>query len=131
MTPIIVPAYAAIFAIIFVVLSFRVADMRRTTKTGLGTGGSVVLERRIRVHANFAEYVPFALLLLSFAEMQRWSRLLLHVLCIVLLVARLIHVYGVSQEPEDVRLRGAAVISTFFVLLVAAVLLLISALRVA
>ena len=49
------------------------------------------MERRIRVHGNFAEYVPLALLLLLFMELQAQSRFLVHVLCIVLIAARLVH----------------------------------------
>ena len=129
MTPIIVPAYAAIFGILFVVLSVRVANMRRLTKTALGTGGNRMLERRIRVQGNFAEHVPIALLLLAFVEMQGWSRWLLHVLCIALLLARLVHAYGVGQEPEDIRLRASAIVTNASVISVAAILLLYAALR--
>jgi uncharacterized protein len=123
--PTIVPIYAAIFAIMFVALSVRVANTRRVIRIGLGTGGNVILERRIRVQGNFAEYVPFALILFTFIELQGWSRWLLHVLCLVLLAARMAHAYGVAQEPEDIRIRAIAMIVTFSVLLAAAILLLV------
>src|ERR1700761_3897539 len=107
--PVIVPVYGAILGLIFLSLSFNVSNTRRTTNIMLGSGGDRHLERRIRVQGNFAEYVPLALILLTFIELQRWPHALLHVLCIVLVAARLIHAYGVSQEPEDVRLRIVAV----------------------
>ena len=122
--PTIVPIYAAILALVFVSLSFRVANTRRTTRIPLGTGGNVMLERRIRVQGNFAEYVPLALILLTFIELQKWPHWLVHLLCLVLLAARLVHAYGVSQEPEDIRLRASAVPATFGVMVVAAFLLL-------
>jgi hypothetical protein len=131
MTPVVVPAYAAILALIFAVLSLRVVNMRRSTDIWLGSGGNILLERRIRIHANFAEYIPFAILLLALAEMQRWSSLLLHGLCLLLLAGRLVHIYSVSQEPEDARLRAGAVIPTWLVLAVTAILLLIGAIRAA
>jgi uncharacterized membrane protein YecN with MAPEG domain len=131
MTPIIVPAYAAIFAFVFILLALRVIKLRYSKRIAIGTRGDAVLERRMRVHANFAEYVPFALLLLAFLEMQAHSRYLIHLLALALLAARLVHAYGVSQENEDIRLRTAAMVTTFAVLAVAAVALLFNALRAA
>ena len=129
--PVIVPFYAAILAIIFIGLSMRVARMRGETKIGIGAGGNPVLERRMRVQANFAEYVPFALLLLAFLEMQQHSRSLIHLLCLALIVGRIIHAYGVSQDDEDIRFRITGIIITAAVILVAAILLLINGLRAA
>jgi hypothetical protein len=125
--PVIVPIYGSILGLIFLSLSFNVSNTRRTTNIMLGSGGDRQLERRIRVQGNFAEYVPLALILLTFIELQRWPHALLHVLCIVLVAARLIHAYGVSQEPEDVRLRIVAVLATFFVMAASCLLLLASA----
>ena len=124
MVPTIVPIYAAILAIVFVGLSFRVANTRRSRQIGLGSGGDVLLERRIRVQGNFAEYVPIALILFTFIEMQNWPRWLVHMLCIALLAARLLHAYGVAQEPEDIRLRASGAATTFVVIVVAALILL-------
>jgi hypothetical protein len=61
----------------------------------------------MRVHANFAEYVPFALLLATFIEMQGTRAWLIHLLCLALVAGRVIHAYGVSQEHENFRLRMA------------------------
>ena len=127
MIPVIVPIYAAILGLVFVSLSFHVANTRRITKITLGTGGNARLERRIRVQGNFAEYVPMALILLTFIELQRWPPSLVHGLCVVLLAARLVHAYGVSQEPEDIRLRASAILTTFAVMIVSSLLLPASA----
>jgi hypothetical protein len=70
MVPTIVPVYAAVLAFIYIVLSARVIQARRSAKVAIGTRGDVRLERKMRVHANFAEYVPFALLLATFMEME-------------------------------------------------------------
>ncbi len=123
--PSIVPIYAAIFAVLFVVLSIRVIRSRRSARVAIGAGGNAALERRIRVQGNFAEYVPLALILFAFIELQGWSRWLIHGLCLALLAGRLLHAYGVSQDPEDFRIRVSAMILTFTSLLVAAILLLI------
>jgi uncharacterized membrane protein YecN with MAPEG domain len=129
MTLTLVPVYAAIFALIFVALSFRVANTRRTMRIGLGHGGNIVLERRMRVQGNFAEYVPFALILFAFIEIQGWPRGVIHGLCLVMLAARLFHAWGVAREPEDIRVRASAMVVTFGVIILSAMLLLIGAAR--
>lgn len=123
--PTIVPIYAAIFALVFAALSLRVANTRRVMQIGLGHGGNIVLERRIRVQGNFAEYVPFALILFTFIELQGWSRWAVHAFCLVFLAARLTHAYGVAQEPEDIRIRTSAMIVTLSTFIVAGLLLLV------
>ena len=121
-TPFIVPAYAAIFAIVFIVLSFRVSFVRRRVGVSLGTGGNAELERAVRAHGNFAEFVPLTLLLLGFLEMQRTSAYALHALCLVLLAGRILHAIGISQETVPPRAIG--MIATYVVLLIAALMLL-------
>ena len=128
-TPIIVPTYAAVLVLIFVVLSALVIQMRNTEKIVLGSGGNLTLERRIRVHGNFAEYVPFAILLLAFMEMQQHSRYLIHILCLILVVARIIHAFGVTPVQDNLPMRIAGASLTFLVLVVAALALLINGLR--
>ena len=88
MVPAIVPVYAAVLALIYIVLSARVIQARRSAKVAIGTRGNVHLERKMRVHANFAEYVPFALLLVTFIEMQGRPPWLIHLLCLALVGAR-------------------------------------------
>ena len=124
MFPIIVPTYAAILVLIFVVLSVRVIQMRASAKIGIGHGNNPVMERRIRVHGNFAEYVPLALLLLLCMELQSQSRILIHVLCIALIAARVVHAIGVTPVKESFPMRVASVLTTFAVLIVASVMLL-------
>ena len=47
--------YAALFAVLFLILSARVARRRATTLTALGDGGDPVLLRGVRVQGNCAE----------------------------------------------------------------------------
>jgi uncharacterized membrane protein YecN with MAPEG domain len=124
MVPAIVPVYAAVLAFIYIVLSARVIQARRSAKVAIGTRGDVRLERKMRVHANFAEYVPFALLLATFIEMEGRPGWLLHLLCLGLVAGRIVHAYGVSQEHENFRLRMAGMATTFTVLSVMALSLL-------
>ena len=128
MVPTIVPVYAAVLAFIYIVLSTRVIQARRrSAKVAIGTKGDVQLERKMRVHANFAEYVPFALLLATFVEMQGRPAWFIHLLCLALVAGRIIHAYGVSQEHENFRLRMAGMATTLTVLAVMAVWLLMGA----
>ena len=93
------------------------------------TGGNRALERRMRIHANFAEYVPLALLLLAFMEMGGRPSWLVHAFCIALVLARIGHVVALWQEPENFRLRVLTVSTTFVVMIGAAVSLLARALQ--
>ena len=129
MTPIIVPAYAAVLVLLYIYLAIRVIGLRRSRRIGIGHGGHADLERAMRVHANFSEYVPLAVLLLGFVEMQGRPAWTVHVLALALVVGRIIHAVGVSQAAEDIRLRVSGVLLTFAVLAVAAVLLLYSGIR--
>src|SRR5262245_51223005 len=93
MMPKIVPIYAAAIALMFVILAVRVTRLRRVKRIAIGSSGDARLERAIRVHANFSEYVPLTLLLLAFVEMQGNSAWLIHFLALALVAGRLVHAY--------------------------------------
>lgn len=114
------PLYAAIIALLFVVLSVRTLRLRHRHRVAIGHGDNRVLERAARAHANFAEYVPIALLLIFFLETLTSSSLLVHVLCIALLVGRVSHAYGVSQPKENFLFRVFGMAMTFTAILTAA-----------
>jgi uncharacterized membrane protein YecN with MAPEG domain len=130
MVPTIVPGYAAILALIFIALSVRVIRLRRSTRVPVGTGRNAELERAVRVHGNFAEYVPLALLLLAFAEMQGFRGWSIHLLCLALLAGRSVHAYGLSRQNEDFRLRVAGMATTFTVVGLTSAMLLLRASRI-
>ena len=66
--PTILPIYASLMAIMFVVLSIRTIHQRRQLKINLGDAGNKDMQRAMRVHANFAEYVPLSLLMVYLVE---------------------------------------------------------------
>lgn len=117
------PLYAGLLVLWFLVLSWRVVQ-RRGGGIYLGDGGDPSMLRVIRGHANFAEYVPLALLLMGMLEVSRFSIYVLHALGIVLLVARLLHGYALSFTEKFAfgRIWGASL--TFLVLAIEAVLCL-------
>jgi hypothetical protein len=128
--PFVVPFYAAIFALLYIGLTIRVIALRNARRVSLGSGGDPALERAIRIHANFIEYVPLALILLIAMEMQRRSVYLLHILCLLLLVGRICHFLALSRENTANPLRGAGVALTVLVLAVAAIILIIDFFRI-
>lgn len=123
----IVPIYASLLALLFIYLSVLVVKQRRLHRVAIGDGHKPSLKRAIAVHNNFAQYVPITLILLATMEINHAPPYLLHALCALLLFARCLHAYGVSQEPEPFRYRQAGVLTTFGVLATAALFSLYSA----
>ncbi len=122
----ITPLYAALIALIFVVLSVRTLLLRRRLGIAIGTGEDQKLTRAMRVHSNFAEYVPLALILFYFLEVETDADLWIHVLCVSLIIGRLLHAYGVSQVEENYRFRVAGMILTSGCLISASTKLIVS-----
>ena len=112
--------YASLLAPLFLLLASRVIRTRRGARVAVGDGGDAVLARRMRVHANFAEYVPLALLLLALAESLGTHAWLLHGLGLALLGGRIAHARGMSQARETFAFRVAGVVTTFWMLGLAA-----------
>ncbi len=92
---------AAVLAIIFIRLSFAVIGLRRKNKVGLGNGGHDDLERAIRAQGNFAEYVPFGLILIACLELNGAPWWLIAIPGITLIAGRLIHAKGINVPPPD------------------------------
>ena len=116
----ITPIYAAFAAFLFVYLSVRVIRARRSYKVGLGDADNILLRRAMRVHANFAEYTPLALILMAFAEMQGVPGWEIHGLGVALLIGRIIHAFGLGRDPEPANLRTIGMALTLTVIIVAA-----------
>ena len=123
----IVPIYAALLAILFVFLSYKVGQARKKEKVLMGTGGNSVVERAMRVQANFAEYTPITLLLLFFLEMNKTDIYFIHFLCLSFSIGRVIHAHGFSQENENLRYRMFGMIATIGVIVVSSITILIMA----
>ena len=119
------PFYAAVLGLLFVTLSVRAIQLRRKFNIGVGDGGSVEMLRAMRVHANFAEYVPLTLLMIFMLESSGAYGWLIHTLCVGLIVGRLSHAYGVREVSEDLRYRVFGMSLTFTALVVSAASLLL------
>lgn len=119
------PFYAALLALLFVLLSVRTVRLRRQLRIGIGDGGNPQMLRAMRVHGNFAEHVPLSLLLIFMLELQGVHFAIIHLLGICLLLGRLAHAGGVSKDSEDYRYRVFGMLMTFAVLVLSAVGLLV------
>jgi uncharacterized membrane protein YecN with MAPEG domain len=120
--------WAALLAPVCLWLSLRVIGLRRRLRVAIGTGGQPALERAVRAQANFAEYVPFALVLLALAEAGGAPGWVIHPLGAALLAGRIAHGWGIVRQPEDFRFRVGGMIATFAVIGCAALAALGSAL---
>lgn len=120
--------FAALLAIEFVLLSAWVV-MGRVNKGALfGDANDGEFAKRIRTQANFAEYVPFAVLLIALLEARGGSHGLVLTLLIILLIGRLIHPIGMfapANSPQQFGCRGGGILATFAVMLVAAIALIV------
>jgi len=121
----ITPLFAAIFALIYVILSLSVVKQRLSKKIILGIGDDDrEFERTVRIHGNFNEYVPLSLILLWFVETIVFSHRLALVLGCVLLLSRLAHVIGLSKPRSFVIGRQIGMIGTFSVIIIASAVLI-------
>ncbi|MBS1217385.1 MAG: glutathione metabolism protein [Proteobacteria bacterium] len=121
----ITPLYAAILGLVFIALSLRTIRLRRRYHVAIGDGRKELLQRAMRVNANFAEYVPLSLLLIYFVELHDGPRLHVNALGIALICGRLLHAWGVSRMPENFRYRTVGMALTFGVMLIAGILILL------
>ena len=111
--------YAALLTLLLVALSLRVVTLRRRHRVGIGSGKIKPLERAVRAHANFCEYVPIALILLLLiewsGEVPVWA---LHFLGLTLLVGRVLHGVGLNQTEGASRGRFIGTLLTWSMMLI-------------
>ena len=78
----------------------------------------------MRRHGNFVEYVPFVLLMMALAEASGMPPVWMHVIGIVLLASRLIHVFGLNATQPANPLRVTGTVGTHLSVLACVVFLL-------
>ena len=112
--------YAAILTFMLIGLIGVVVKERWRARVGIGHGDDRTLQRMIRIHANFVENVPLALLLLGIVELGGLQANALHGLGLMLVVGRILHAIGLSRTVRANPWRAAGVGLTCFVQLAAA-----------
>ena len=108
---------AAVLTSIFIKLSFEVISLRKKNRVGLGSGGHEDLERAIRAQGNFAEYVPFGIILMACLELNGAPWWLVAIPGVALIIGRLIHAVGINTPPPDFSKRVLGMKLTFATLL--------------
>ena len=114
--------YASILALFLVALAVHIIKLRFKFQVGLGDGGEKPLIKAIRIHGNFTEYMPLALILLASYELNGGDALYLHIAGIFLVAGRVLHAMGLSRTMGSSLPRQMGMLSTFGVLTVLAVL---------
>src|SRR4051794_7841360 len=97
--PSITAAWLAILALLYAGLATQVVRLRRKNRAGFGDAGNAQLRSAIRAHAHFAEYVPITALLIAMLEMSGLPKASIHGLMATLLVARVLHPFGMYAAP--------------------------------
>lgn len=116
--------YVALATVLVVALAYRVARFRMFRRIGLGYAEDRQLEQRIRAHGNAVEYLPLALIELVALELQGWAPWIVHVCGAVLIVARLLHAWGLSRSRGTSFGRLTGILATWTVMLAMAALLI-------
>ncbi|MDZ3824237.1 MAG: MAPEG family protein [Pseudoxanthomonas sp.] len=124
MMPRITAFYAALLALLMLVLAARVVFYRRRARIGIGDGGDRALALRVRVHANFAENIPLALVLLLVLELLATVPLWLHVFGIGLVLGRVLHAVGLSRTAGTSNGRVLGTVLTWLAIAAMALVLL-------
>lgn len=114
--------YASILALIFLFLTIRTVALRRKFQVALGDGENHILKRAIRAQGNFCETVPLALILLILAEINGINPKIIHFCAIILLIGRLSHAFGISQENEKLKFRIFGMVMTISSILLLALI---------
>lgn len=90
--------YAGLLGLLLIALSTQVVLARRRFHVRLGHGTEEGMQQAVRVQANFAEYVPFAVLLLVLAEITGLPTEAVHGAGILLVASRVLHAWGLSHS---------------------------------
>lgn len=113
--------YAALNALILLILGVLVVRARVVTQTDIGDGGKPAMAGPLRAHGNNAEWTPIALLLMwAFCPLGGpiW---LMHTVGVSLTLGRILHGIGLSQSTGPGPLRLVGILLTWIAYIVAIV----------
>jgi len=119
---------SAAAAVINIWLSMRAGRVRFDNRISHGDGGNPMLLRRMRAHANFAEYTPFVLILIGVIEMTGKGGKWLAFVGAIYMLARVSHAFGMDREGGN-PYRAAGFIVTMLTLLGLAIVAVLIALQ--
>ena len=122
--------FASILTLFYLFLSFRIGYLRGSPVLKLffrmdEAISEEKLNRNIRAHGNFSEYVPIFLILLLITELQQqFSLIYLLTICIIFLYGRIAHAVCFAFYASNPFLRVSGMVCTYFGLGILAVQLL-------
>ncbi len=121
--------YAAINALIMLVLGMLVTRARVKTRTEIGDGGDPAMLGPLRAHANNTEYVPMAILLLLVLYALGANVIVIHAVGGTLTLGRILHAFGLSRNVGTSAPRFLGMMLTWlsYIIAIAATLWLIFA----
>ena len=120
--------FAAVLALVYAGLTVWVMLSRTSKGTLQGDGGDADLQKRVRAHGNFGEYVPLALVVIGLLEGGGGGHGLVLTLLWLLLIGRLLHPVGLFARPNTAGMfacRGGGMLATLIAIAVGAVALLL------
>ena len=118
--------YASLLSFIYIKLSLNIISLRRTHKVSLGHKNHKDLEQAIRAQANFIEYVPFGLILLSCLEINKVHPIIVFILGGLLFVGRFLHAKSFTIPGTDKTKRVQSMQCTFWSMRLMATMLIFS-----
>jgi len=121
--------YTSILALFLIYQAINIIKLRIKFQVGLGDGGEKPLTKAIRIHGNFTEYMPLALILLAIYEVNGGDQLYLHIFGITLVAGRVFHMMGLTKSMGTSLLRQIGMLSTFAVLFTLAILNIVTFIR--
>jgi uncharacterized membrane protein YecN with MAPEG domain len=116
--------YAGISALVLAFFYLLVVIERQKNKVSIGDGGSETLARRIRIHGNFIETVPFLLILLFLMENHAHSVYVLHVFGSLVILSRLLSFYGLRNAKGGIKARVTAGVLTNILFIIGGLILI-------
>ena len=112
MTFAITAPYAALLTLVLFVLTQLVIRTRGKTNIPLGDKGDDRLLEASRRQMNFVEQVPMAVILMMLAEAGGAGSMVLNIAGLVLVLARVIHPFGITVKTPAHPLRIVGAVAT-------------------
>jgi uncharacterized protein len=103
-------------AILNLWLALRCGKVRTQEKIMHGDGGSTLMSRRMRAHANFTEFTPLVLILFVLVESVLGSSIWLWGVAALYVIARILHAIGMDADVGGPP-RMIGILGTFLVTL--------------
>lgn len=123
--PITTALYAGLLGLVAFGVAFAAGQLRGRLNVSVGDGGNPALLCAMRRHANFAEWVPLALILIALLELNGVSALWIHWLGAVLVISRILHAVGLKPDTMKTAPRFIGATGTVLVTTVASIWLIV------